>query len=93
MFHRAMAPIPNRNPKDMPKGTCKYPFNDIEVGESFFVPIKTGVPGDLPNATTIQNMRTHISRHNKDIASTKGKRFKCAVYPDNKAYIQIWRLS
>ncbi len=81
------------------KGQSKYGFATLEIGKSFYVPCKRSKDGwtetplaNHPDASTLENMRTHCSRHNR-LKICGDKIFKCALWPDNPQFIQVWRVS
>ena len=80
------APIPA--PTEHLRGG-KYPFADLEPGQSFMVPNKADMPPgeDVGNASTVKNMRTIVCRMN----AKGGKRFRCRIYPQDKHWVQVWR--
>ncbi len=87
---RAVQPIPPKS-HDNAKGFSKYPFNNLEVGQGFYVPNLEKMPPAelLEKAATLNNMRNHCS-----VKSRKtGKKFKVALYPDDHCWIQVWRES
>jgi len=83
------APIPPANSNR--KGTCRFPFAQLEIGHSFFVANKNDMPPgeDISDASTLGNMTTHVSRHNNKLMPDK--KFRCRIYPVNKQWIQVWR--
>lgn len=89
MYNIVNAPLPtNLKPT---KGQSKYPFNQLEVGQSFFVPNREA---NLPEfaveeAALLRTLKTHVSRWNTKI--TPDKKFHVAVSQSDDRWLQVWR--
>lgn len=88
------AEIP-KTPNPNAKNFCRFPFKELDVGKSFFVPNRANRPADIDfvDSSYIENMRTHVSRHNRFGLAGKDKKFSCRLWPDNPQFIQVWRVS
>lgn len=73
----------------------KFPFDQLEPGEGFFVPnIEKMPPAEIKEqASTLRNMQTHCNARNKQ-PKHSGKVFKAAYVPNSdRCWIQVWRVS
>ncbi len=73
---------------------AKFPFDNLQPGEGFFVPnLDKMPPAEFPQrASTLQNLQNHCNTRNKRKKNV-GKVFKCALYPQDECWIQVWRES
>lgn len=86
-------PIPSNSAKS--KGIkSKFPFEDLAVGEGFFVPNKDKMPpAELASsAHTLANMQAHCADRNKR-PKFNGAVFRAHLHPEDDCWIQVWRES
>lgn len=86
-------PTPEAKPgaTNAKKGESKYPFRQLQIGQSFFVPNKETVtnPADLEKAAYLGTLRAHCSRQSRHVL--KGREFRAAIMPGNDLWLQVWR--
>jgi len=72
------------------KGSTKYPFAIMQVGDAKDIPDKLQNPPEhlMAEADTLANVRNHVSKWNKKHPETL---FQANYKPEDQRYITIWR--